>query len=60
MGRKGQAGHEWGQFMEGGGQYPWFMKLAPKLGECTLEVREIKSRGPGKSTWTVTANCKSQ
>lgn len=51
-------GHEWGQYMEGGGQNHWWMKLVPKVTECTVQVRERKSRDPGKSTWTVTATCK--
>jgi hypothetical protein len=50
-------GHEWGQRMNGGGKYPWFMKLIPKVGVCTVQLREIKSRRPEKNTWTATAIC---
>jgi hypothetical protein len=51
-------GHEWGQYMEGHGKEVWFMRLAPKDTDCTVQIREIKTREPGKSTWTVTATCK--
>lgn len=47
-------GHEWGQQMEGGGSQ-WWMTLAPKVGECTVQIREVKARS--QSTWTVAANC---
>jgi hypothetical protein len=47
-------GHEWGQFMEAG-PIQWWMKLAPKVSVCTVQVREVKTR---KSTWTVAAVCK--
>jgi len=50
-------GREWGQYMGGGEKYPWFLKLGPKISECTVQTREIKARSPGKSTWTVTATC---
>lgn len=50
-------GHEWAQRMEAGGS-EWWIKLAPKVGICTVQVREIKPRDPGKSTWTATAVCK--
>lgn len=50
-------GHEWNQRMEGG-IAQWWMKLAPKVGKCIVQIREIKSRDPSKSTWTVTAACK--
>lgn len=53
-----QNGHEWGQHMEQLGQQPWFMKLAPNDTSCTVQIREIKTRSPGKSTWTVSAVCK--
>lgn len=52
------AGREWGQYMRGGDSNPWFLKLGPKIGECTVQIREIKSHGAGKSTWTVAASCK--
>jgi len=57
---KGQLhnGKEWGQHMEPG--QPWFVKLSPKIKDCTVEVREVKSRDPNKSTWTVTAACQRQ
>jgi hypothetical protein len=50
-------GHEWNQRMQDGGN-EWTMKLAPKTSRCTLQVREIKTLDPSKSTWTVTADCK--
>jgi hypothetical protein len=50
-------GHEWNQSMEPGA-FEWWMKLAPTVGRCTVQAREVKSRPPGKSTWTVTAVCK--
>ncbi|MDB5748898.1 MAG: hypothetical protein JWP72_3746 [Massilia sp.] len=50
-------GHEWNQSMSDP-VADWWMKLAPKVGVCTVQVREIKSRSPGKSMWTVTATCK--
>ena len=50
-------GHEWNQRMQDGGK-EWTMKLAPKTSRCTLQVREIKTRDPNKSTWTATADCK--
>lgn len=49
-------GHEWNQSMDWGG-IEWWMKLAPKVGVCTVQVREFKSRDPAKSTWTATAIC---
>lgn len=49
-------GHEWNQRMEGS-VATWWMKLAPKLRTCIVQVREIKSRPPGKGTWTATALC---
>lgn len=49
-------GHEWNQRMEGG-VAEWWMKLAPKAGICTVQVREAKQRSAGKSIWTVTATC---
>lgn len=36
----------------------WWMQLAPKVGRCDVQVREIKSPGRGESTWTATAICK--
>lgn len=50
-------GREWGQHMAGSERYLWFLKLRPKISVCTVRIREIKSRGPSKSTWTVTAVC---
>lgn len=50
-------GHEWNQRMEGGAA-EWWVKLAPQAGACTVQVREIKPRSPGKSTWTATATCR--
>jgi hypothetical protein len=52
-------GREWGQAMSYGGT-KWWMKLAPKAGNCTLQVREKKASVSGKSTWTATADCKHQ
>lgn len=52
-----RANKEWGQYMERGGKYPWFLKLAPKLNQCTVQLREIKSYTTSKSTWTVAAIC---
>jgi hypothetical protein len=49
-------GHEWGQAMSYGG-IKWWVKLAPKAGNCTVQVREIKTPDPNKSTWIVTATC---
>lgn len=51
-------GHEWGQYMEGYGEQLWFMQLAPKDTDCTVQTREIKTRDPSKSTWTANATCK--
>lgn len=48
-------GHEWNQSMAGS-VAEWWMKLAPKAGICTMQVREVKSRTPA-STWTVTTTC---
>lgn len=48
-------GHEWNQSMSDP-VAEWWTKLGPKVGVCTVQVREIKSRAP-KSTWTVTATC---
>jgi hypothetical protein len=54
---KGQLrdSNEWGQRMESG--QPWFVKLPPKTTSCTVQIREIKTRSAGNSTWTVTAVC---
>ena len=49
-------GHEWNQRMEWGG-IDWWMRLAPKIGACTVKTREIKQRNGDKSAWTVTAVC---
>lgn len=50
-------GHEWGQHMEQLGEQPWFIRVAPRVTDCTVQTREIK-RDRGNSTWTVTADCK--
>lgn len=50
-------GHEWNQRMASA-DFSWEMKLTPKLSDCTIQTREIKPRGPGKSTWTTTATCR--
>jgi hypothetical protein len=50
-------GHEWNQRMESA-DFDWEMRLAPKVRDCTVQVREIKARAPSKSTWTATAICK--
>jgi hypothetical protein len=55
---RSRDGHEWGQYMEGHGKEAWFMRLAPKDMDCTVQIREIKSRDPSNSTWTATAICK--
>lgn len=52
-------GHEWNQRMEGS-VADWWVKLAPKVGICTLQVREMKSRVRSKSTWAATAVCKNE
>lgn len=52
-----REGQERGQYMEGGGKHTWLLKLAPKVSQCTVQVREIKSHTPSRSTWTVTAVC---
>ena len=50
-------GHEYGQYMEGHGTEGWFVQLAPMATDCTVHIREIKSRDSVMSTWTVTATC---
>jgi len=50
-------GREWGQHMEAA-KHPWFLKVSPKVAECTVQVREMKSPTASKSTWTATATCK--
>lgn len=50
-------GHEWNQRMVSAG-IDWEMRLAPKVSECTVQVREVKTRTASKGTWTVTALCK--
>jgi hypothetical protein len=52
-----QGKKEWGQYMEHYGQQSWFVKLAPRDRSCTIQIREVKTRDPSKSTWTVTATC---
>jgi hypothetical protein len=54
---KFRDGQEWGQAMSFGG-LKWWMKLAPKAGNCTVKLREISASDPGKRTWTATAICK--
>lgn len=49
-------GHEWNQRIQGS-VADWWMKLTPKVGICTVQVREVKSRVPSKSRWTATATC---
>jgi hypothetical protein len=49
-------GHEWNQRMEGA-IAEWWMRLAAKVSQCTVQVREIKSRTPSTSAWTVVALC---
>jgi hypothetical protein len=49
-------GHEWNQHMEGG-VAEWWIKLGPKVGRCTVQIREVKSHDPAKSAWTATAAC---
>lgn len=49
-------GHEWNQRMEWGDS-EWWLKLAPRIRECQVQVREAKSRTLDTSTWTVTATC---
>ena len=51
------GGHEYGQHMEPLGEQPWFVKLSPKATDCTVHIREVKTRDPSKSTWTITAVC---
>jgi HKD family nuclease len=48
-------GHEWNQRVDGG--IEWSMKLAPKIGKCTLQVREFRSDDQRNSTWTAIAAC---
>jgi len=52
-------GHEWAQRMEAGGS-EWWIRLAPQVGTCTVQVREVKAGAPHKSTWTVEATCQRQ
>lgn len=52
-------GHEWNQRM-GWGNSEWWVKIAPKVRACDVQVREVKNRDPSKSTWTVTATCTGQ
>ena len=49
-------GREWGQSMSYGG-IKWWVKLAPKAGNCTVRLREAKALGAGKSTWSASAVC---
>lgn len=50
-------GHEWSQRIASA-DFDWEMRLAPKVSNCTVQVRESKARDLRKSTWTVTAVCK--
>ena len=52
-------GHEWNQRMEGS-VADWWVKLAPKVGICTVQVREMKSGVRRKSAWAATAVCKNE
>jgi hypothetical protein len=49
-------GTEWGQYVADG-QREWWIKLPINVVMCDLNVREVKSRNPGESTWTATAIC---
>lgn len=49
-------GHEWGQYMDGR-EREWWLKLAPKVGVCDLQVREVKSHVPGDTAWTAVVSC---
>lgn len=50
-------GHEWNQHIEGAAA-EWWVKLRPKVSTCTVQLREVKSQAPQKSTWTASAICK--
>lgn len=49
-------GHEWNQAMEPTA-LQWWVKLAPKIGACTVRVREHKARSARNSKWTVQSAC---
>jgi hypothetical protein len=51
--------HEWNKPIEGSSA-DWWMKLKPKAGSCTVQLREIKSRNPSKTIWTAIAICKNE
>lgn len=55
---KGQfhEGRESNQYMEWTA-IEWWVKVAPKVGACDVQVRELKTRDPSKSTWTATTTC---
>lgn len=50
------GGRERGQTMSYGGT-KWWVKLAPKAGNCTVQVRETRANDRNQSTWTVSAVC---
>jgi hypothetical protein len=52
-------GREWGQAMSYGG-IKWWVRLAQKVGNCTVQVRESQGSDPGKRTWAATAICEHQ
>jgi hypothetical protein len=52
-------GREWNQYMEWT-PTEWWIQVAPKVRACDVQVREISTRVPGKSTWTATAVCEHQ
>jgi hypothetical protein len=49
-------GRESSQYMEWT-PIEWWVKIAPKVRACDVQVREMKTRDPGKNTWTATATC---
>ena len=52
-------GREWGQSMSYGG-IKWWVKLAPKVGNCTVQVRETNVTDSRKNIWTAAAVCQHQ
>ena len=48
---------EWNQYMEWT-PIEWWVRIAPKVRACDVQVREIKTRDPNNGTWTVTATCR--
>jgi hypothetical protein len=51
------GGRESGQAMSYGG-IKWWVRLAPKAGLCTVQIREIQPGSSSKSTWTARAVCR--